>query len=301
MIRTVTGLWGWWRALRRRGREVLGMNQRNLHLIYPHNPRRHFPLADDKLKTKERLLEAGVPVPATYRVYRYFYELAQLEADLAGHADFVIKPAHGSGGGGIVVIAGRDGAGWVGPGGRHYPPETLRRHISDIIFGVYSFDLSDAAFIEERVRQHPQMSRLSPQGLADVRVILLRDEPLLAMTRLPTVASAGRANLHQGAVGAGIDLASGRTTHAILGNSPVETHPDTGIPLIGRPIPWWDEVLAIARRAARAMPLKYLGVDICLGERGPVMLEINVRPGLQIQNANLCGLRGRAARLLSTP
>ena len=297
MSGSLAKLWHQWRLLRKHARAVLGMNQRNLHCIYPHNPRRHFPLADDKLRTKTLLQTAGVPVPVTYRVYRYFYELSDLKSDLLKYNDFVIKPARGSGGGGIVVIAGRDGDDWLGPGGRRYTLDELRKQISDIIFGVYSFDLSDAAVIEERVLQHAQMTILSPFGLADVRVILLQNQPVLAMSRIPTRASDGRANLHQGAVGLGIDLETGRTTHAILKNEPLRAHPDTGEALIDRVIPHWPEIMHIARRAAAAVPLKYLGVDIGVSDHGPVLIEINVRPGLQIQNANLVGLRGRMRAL----
>ncbi len=293
MSRSVLDWWQRWRELRARTRQVLTMNQRNLRFIYPYNPRRHFPLADDKLRTKELMREVGVPVPATYQAYNYFYELQHLERDLDAHADFVIKPSQGSGGGGIVVVAGREGPHWVGPSGKKFHLGELRKHISDIIFGVYSFDMADRVIIEERVRQHPEMALLSPFGLADVRVILFKDEPMFAMTRVPTRASDGRANLHQGALGIGIDLGSGKTTHAILHNQPVKTHPDTGEVLLGRTLPYWDEILRIARLAGQAVPLKYLGVDISIAQTGPVLLEINVRPGLQIQNANLAGLRAR--------
>ena len=40
----------------------------------------------------------------------------------------------------------------------------------------------------------------------------------MAMLRLPTKASGGRANLHQGAIGAGVDLVTGVTHHAVLKN-----------------------------------------------------------------------------------
>ena len=269
------------------------MNQRNLHYIYPYNRRRHFPLADDKIVTKDIMQRAGIPVPQTYRIYTHFYELRTLARDLAPHRDFVVKPSQGSGGGGIIVVSERRDDGWVGPSGKVYRADELRKHLSDIIFGVYSFDLHDRVLIEQRVNQHADMTALSPFGLADVRVILFQDEPMLAMTRIPTRRSEGRANLHQGALGVGIDLATGRTTHAILHGAPVETHPDTGVRLIDRAIPFWSEVLRVAGLAARAVPLKYLGVDISLSETGPVLLEINVRPGLQIQNANNVGLRAR--------
>lgn len=286
-----------WAAARGRALNVLGMNQRNLNYIYPNNARRDFPIADDKIVTKETLARAGVPMPETYRIYSRFFELRNLEKDLNAYRDFVIKPSQGSGGGGIIVIAGKEGEDWIGVSGKSYTLFDIKKHISDIIFGVYSFDLHDRALIEARIVQHDEMNVLSPFGLADVRVILHRDEPVLSMTRIPTSTSEGRANLHQGAVGAGIDLATGRTVHAILKGEPVERHPDTGVPLIGRAIPFWGRVMEISRSAAQAVPLKYLGVDISISQAGPVLLEINVRPGLEIQNANVKGLRSILERI----
>ncbi len=269
---------------------VLGMNRRNLSYIYPNNMRRDFPLADDKLQTKTVLAAAGVPMPETYFSYGYFFDLKNLNRDLSSLTDFVIKPAQGSGGGGIIVIADKRGDRWVSAGGTIHTLDGIRSQITDILFGVYSFGLSDHAVVEERIAQHEQMDVLSPFGLADIRLILLHGEPILAMARVPTRASDGKANLHQGAVGIGIDLQKGVTTHGIMEGNAVTHHPDTGEQLLGRSLPHWDETMAVGRRAARAVPLKYLGVDISLAARGPVVLEINVRPGLQIQNANATGM-----------
>ena len=273
------------------GAAVLGMNRRNLNYIYPGNPRKHFQLADDKLKTKAIMQQHGIPVPRTIRTYSNFFEIRALGTDLAAVDSFVIKPATGSGGGGILVVASRDEDDWIGISGKRHTAAELKKHISDILFGIYSFDISDSAIIEERIEQHADMTVLSPFGLADIRVLLFRDEPVMSMTRLPTRQSEGRANLHQGAVGVGIDLSTGRTTHAIFKGNPLTEHPDTKEPLIGRAIPCWNLILSIAREAAKAVPLKYLGVDISVSTNGPVLLEINVRPGLEIQNANLTGLR----------
>ncbi|MFZ2161446.1 MAG: sugar-transfer associated ATP-grasp domain-containing protein [Sideroxyarcus sp.] len=283
----------WWTRLdevRGHASRVLAMNRRNLHYIYTHNQRKHFPLADDKLLAKEVLIAAGVNMPRTHRTYSYFYELRNLENDLGVYDDFVIKPAQGSGGNGIIVIVGRNGEDWVGISGRIYTAYDLRKHISDIIFGVYSFDLGDRAIIESRIVQHAEMSELSPLGLADVRLIMCDEKPVMSMTRVPTRQSDGKANLHQGALGVAIDIASGITTHAQFLGQPVETHPDTGLSVLGRRLPFWTEVTDLAERAAQAVPLKYLGVDISISPDGPLLLEINVRPGLEIQNVNGRGM-----------
>lgn len=271
--------------------QVLSMNQRNLSYIYAHNRRRDFPLADDKLRTKELMIKAGVPVPKTFASFCNFFELNRLEQALDEHREFVIKPAQGRGGGGIIVIVDRTPRHWIGINGTRYTLEEFKKHLADIIFGVYSLDRQDVAVIEERICQHPTMTRYSPYGLADIRVILFHDQPVLAMSRIPTRESGGRANIHQGALGVGIDLETGRMTHAVCKGRPRRHHPDSEERLVGGTIPHWDEVVRLSRRAAEALPMKYLGVDISLTENGPVLLEVNVRPGLEIQNANKGGLR----------
>ncbi|HSM99339.1 MAG TPA: sugar-transfer associated ATP-grasp domain-containing protein [Gallionella sp.] len=279
-----------WDGARARAATVLSMNRRNLHYIYTRNQRKHFPLADDKLLAKEVLMAAGVRMPETYRTYSHFYQLRNLERELEVFQDFVIKPAQGSGGNGIIVIVGRSGRDWLGISGKIYTLYDLQKHISDIIFGVFSFDLGDRAIIESRIIQHAEMQELSPLGLADVRVIMCDDMPVMSMTRIPTRQSDGKANLHQGALGVAIDIASGVTTHGRFLGEPMERHPDSGIHLIGRTLPYWPEIIELARLAARAVPLKYLGVDISISPDGPQLLEINVRPGLEIQNVNERGM-----------
>lgn len=273
------------------GGDILTMNQRNLEYIYPLNARKDFPLSDDKLQTKELLQAEGIPVPGTYHAYRYFFDLRDLQVDLDRLSDFVIKPARGHGGGGILVIVEKDGDEWISAGGTRYTIAAIRRQLSDIIFGIYSSGLGDAAIVEERLLLHPDMARLSPLGLPDVRLILCNHQPILAMTRIPTRASDGKANLHQGALGIGVDLQTGAMVNAILGDEEVRYHPDTDELLIGQVIPDWAEIMAVGVQVARSVPLKYLGVDIAATPDGPKVLEINVRPGLQIQNANRMGMR----------
>lgn len=279
------------RNFHKNSRGVLSINQRNLQYIYPKNRREHYPLADDKVLTKELLIPAGVPMPKTFMTYGNFYELANLADDLAGHNDFVIKPAKGRVGGGIITVSERRGNNWLSLNGQEYSLNHLKRHISDIIFGVFSYDLQDRAIIEELILQHRDLQRLSPFGLADVRLIIMDDKTIMPMLRVPTKDSDGKSNLHQGALGVGIDLQTGITNNAVWMGKEITHHPDSSFPLIGQQLPFWAEIIKIGETASRATPLNYLGVDIGIGRQGPVMLEINVRPGLEIQNINNCGLR----------
>lgn len=282
-----------WRALRRRG--VMGINERNSRLTLRINPRQHFPRVDDKLRSKALCQAAGIPVPGLLAVARHHFELRQLVEKLASYSSFVVKPARGAMGNGILVILARDGERLLRPGGRSLSTSDLAYHAAGIISGLYSLSgQTDVAMVEERLVVHPDMARISTDGIPDVRVIIYRGVPIMAMTRLPTARSAGRANLHQGAIGAGIDLSSGRITHAVLHNDFVGRHPDNGEPLRGCTVPEFARVLEIAVAAADQTGLGYVGADAVVDAAlGPMILELNARPGLAIQMANHAGLLPR--------
>jgi alpha-L-glutamate ligase-like protein len=280
------------RALAARRRDLYGINRRNVELVYAHNPRRHYPVADDKLLAKERLSAAGVPVPDTLVVCDGLFAIPRVLDRLAEASDFVIKPASGGGGRGIVVVGARLGPGrWRRAGGSELSEPQLQRHLAEIVLGAHSDMLADRALIEPRIDPHPIFRELWADGLCDVRVITLHARPVMAMVRVPTAQSGGRANLHQGGLGLAIDLASGRTFRALHRGASVTHHPESGSALIGIALPSWAQILDVSRRAAEAVPLGYLGCDVVVDrERGPLILEINARPGLEIQNVNGLGL-----------
>jgi alpha-L-glutamate ligase-like protein len=148
--------------------------------------------------------------------------------------------------------------------------------------------------IETLVHFDPQFANLTYHGVPDIRVIVFKGYPVMAMTRLPTRMSHGKANLHQGAIGAGIDLATGLTFGGVSGNHLVEEHPDTGQRIEGFRVPYWSRIISMAAHCYEAVELGYLGVDIVLDrDLGPLILELNARPGLNIQLANRRGLRSR--------
>ena len=286
----------WFRNLmeiQKRASEVLSINNRKLGFIYPNNKRSHFPIANDKLQCKKILCSVGVAVPETHFSYGYFYELHTLEEDLSTLADFVIKPANGSAGNGIVVIVRQADDGWYSIGGHFYSLPDIKKHLSDIIFGVYSHDMMDQAIIEQRIVQHDHINLICDLGLSDIRIILYKDQPVMAMSRIPTSESDGKANLHQGAIGLGIDIETGITTHAIQDGRSITVHPDSQKSIIGITIPFWSQLIEMSVKAAEAVPLKYLGVDIAISNQGPVMIEINARPGIEIQNANNTPIRSQ--------
>ena len=274
-------------------REALGLNRRNQEFLLQLNPPSLVGLVDHKVQTKEVLARHGLPVPETFGRYGRQRELDRLTREIERRPDFALKPARGAGGEGVVVIAGRTHDRLVKASGGQLRLGDLVAHAADIIAGAFSLSQArDEAILEHRLAPEPVLAGYSPGGIPDVRVLLFRGVPVMAMLRLPTHASDGRANLHVGGVGVGIDLASGRAVHAICRDRAVVTHPDTQQPLSAIQVPCWDDILQLAARSYDAIPLGYCGIDIVIDVHlGPVILELNARPGLSIQLANHRGLR----------
>ena len=274
---------------------VLGLNCRNGDYIMKFNRRHHYPLVDDKVLCKKRLQEQGLAVPDLIGIARWMQQAAQIDELLGGSNEFVIKPAHGSGGDGILVITDRKSDYFVDSDGMLVQHEDLEYHMTNVIGGLYSLGgQPDVAMIESLVHFDPAFSDLTYHGVPDIRVIVYRGYPVMAMIRLPTRQSHGKANLHRGAIGVGVDLCSGITVGGVSGNAPVSEHPDTGSAVAGFAIPHWSRMVSMAARCYEAVGLGYLGVDIVLDrDLGPLILELNARPGLNIQIANRQGLGKR--------
>ncbi|MFK8031860.1 MAG: alpha-L-glutamate ligase-like protein [Gammaproteobacteria bacterium] len=279
--------------LRRAG--VVGINKRNADCIMQYNQRRLYPLVDNKILTKNLAQEAGMGVPELYAVIETQRDVSRLQDILIKHEQFVMKPAHGSGGDGILVIENVTERGLLRHDGTNLSFDEARYHASTTLSGQYSLGgLPDKLMVEYRVLFDPLFEKISYQGVPDIRVIVFQGYPIMSMVRLPTRASGGKANLHQGAIGVGIDIATGVTNTASIGNDVIDAHPDTGHPIADLEIPGWNDILVLAARCFDITGLGYLGVDIVLDkDRGALILELNARPGLNIQVANSTGLGKR--------
>jgi alpha-L-glutamate ligase-like protein len=281
------------RRLRFLSQHVLGLNRRDHALLSRYNPRSAFQIVDHKLKAKAALTALGIPVVETLATYRFQYDIRRFAQAARAWHEFVIKPAQGAGGQGVVIVTAQRDDAFRTSEDRWVPIPQMESHLSDILGGVFSLNQRyDEALIERRLHAHPALARLSFRGLPDIRVLVFRGVPLMAMLRLATLASKGRANLHARGIGVGVDLVTGRGAAAVLGNRFITRHPDSEQPLCDVQIPHWDDVLYLAARCADAVALGLLGVDVTLDtELGPRVLELNARPGLTIQLANRRGLR----------
>jgi alpha-L-glutamate ligase-like protein len=289
------------RSLKEKG--VLGMNCRNAEYIMRHNPRAAFPRVDDKVLTKKLAAEYQIPTPRLHHVFHHHGAIRDLGSVLGELREFVVKPARGTGGSGILLVMDRTSEGFTKSSGETISREDLAYHIGSILSGIYSLEgLEDRALIEALIIPDPVFDEVSYRGVPDIRIVVYRGVPVMAMVRLPTRASDGKANLHRGAIGAGISMGSGTTVTAVHHSLVVTHHPDTQQPVSGILVPYWNEMLLIAARACEMTGLGYLGVDLVIDrERGPLLLEMNARPGLAIQMANRAGLATRLERVDQAP
>lgn len=295
-------------------RDVLGLNSRNHMYTSVYNTRSGKVIANSKLLTKKTLSAAKVRVPETFAIIRSMEVLDDFDF-LKLPADFVVKPNNGLGGQGIVVIErqGEFAGEWIDSQGEVWEVSDLKLHIADILAGRYSMDdVSDIAYIEERVRVHPTFAKYSYHGTPDIRVIVFNKIPVMSYVRLPTEESGGRANLFQGAAAVGIDIATGITTYGVHHAKPAEFFPGTRRKLANIQVPQWEEILETAIAATETIGLGYMASDIVLQPIDnlelkasptevvpavPMILEVNAQPGLKIQIANRAGLRERLARI----
>jgi alpha-L-glutamate ligase-like protein len=272
--------------------DVLTMTVRNREFIGKYNSPDVMALLT-KDNAKALLMPLGVPVATTYMVLRERADLEKFKTWLADHDTFALKPSSAYGGEGIMLAKGRRGEMYDTNFGAMTKSQ-IETHAFSIVEGQFHGGQKDSAIVEELLVEDAGLRGIVPIGLADIRVISFLGYPVMAMMRIPTEMSGGKANIHMGAVAAGVRISTGIIVHSVWTGLPSPDHPDTGVRLLGQQVPSWDEILEVAAEAQRLLGIGYAGVDIALDARkGPVVMEVNRRPGLEIQNANAAGLLRR--------
>lgn len=279
---------------------ILGLNARNLLYIKPFNPRKAIALADDKMRTKAFLATRGIPVAKIYARITSRKDLRSFDFQSLPEA-CALKPNRGFGGEGILILKGRRHGTFLEQGKNIMPERRLREHLEDILDGRFSIDgRPDTAFFEKLLVPHECFAEFRPAGLPDIRIVVFNLIPVMAMLRIPTTQSGGKANVHCGGIGIGIDLANGTTTHAAQYNSIIHNLPH-GRAASGIQIPDWPRLLLIASHIQEITNIGYLAVDLTIdAEQGPLLLEVNARAGLMVQVANVAPLRKRLERIKGT-
>lgn len=275
-------------------KDILTMNDRNFSYV-SQNSIEAMQMADDKLATKNLMLENDISTPDLYATFQDRNDLNNYDFENIPD-DFVLKPNAGLWWEGIMVIVSRkDKNTFISASGKEITIKDIKNHIIEILEWAFSINgWSDLCLMEKRLVLHPMFHDICYKWIPDIRVIVYKNIPVMAMVRLPTKMSEWKANLHLWWVWAWIDIVTGVTNHAVMLWKPIEINPDTNNPVTGVQIPHWDKVLEIAIRSQQVSWIAYLWADIVIDEKlWPVILELNARPGLAIQISNMQPLKKR--------
>ena len=282
-----------------KAKNILGINARN-SVYLRQSSGRSKAIVRSKYATKILLNNNDLPTAEIYGILGTQEDIQDFNWDKLQN-NFVIKPTNGYAGTGVVAFNKKtDENHWLDMLGKTWDLDDIKLHCNDILAGQYSIHGSNHnVIIEERIPIHPKLAKYSYKGTPDVRIIVFNSVPVMAMLRLPTEESGGRANVTQGAIAVGIDIATGITTHAVAHKSQAIRYlPGTKKKLNGLLIPEWNKALEIAVKATQAAGLAFSGVDLFLHpDKGPMVVELNAAPGLSIQAANRAGLRRRLERV----
>ena len=281
--------------------DLLGMNARNLDYCF-RNSTRATKVAASKILTKKILVEQSLPTPAIHAIVSQRGRVDKIKWEEFG-TRFVIKPEAGLGGNGVLVVRKKikGKLEWITASGQRVGEEDLRMHVWDILEGRYGGSGGRyRAFVEELVTIHPRLKKYTYQGTPDLRMIVYNQVPVMAMLRLPTKESEGRANLHQGAIGVGVDIATGITTYGVHHGEMIRYLPGSKKrKLNGVQLPYWSKILRTGLEVMKVVGLNYGAVDFGFDEESKEgkVFEVNRAPGLSIQLANRSGLRKRLRRV----
>jgi len=274
----------------------LGINARNHLYVSRYNSREAKKFADNKLYTKRFLQSRHIGVAKLYHVVKSNKDLQNLDLKTLPKS-FVIKPNRGYGGEGILVINGRKGGQFISVSGEKYSTEEIFYHCVDILDGKYAISgIRDQVIIEEFLESHPDFKNILPEGLPDLRILVFNHVPIIGMLRIPTKNSQGKANLHLGAIGVGIDMGTGKTTYGIQGNRYIRKFTN-GESVENFQVPHWDEILKISSQIQKISKIGYMAVDLSITKTGIKVLEVNARAGLSVQICNRAFLKTRLEKV----
>lgn len=277
---------------------ILWQNARNLNYIKWYNDSIAKKLADSKLKTKEFLSEKWISVAETLMVIEKHGDIRE---DSLSHLDlpFVVKPNSWYGWKGIIVFDKKDiDWNYISNWWKIYSKKMLKSHFSDIIDWFFSLSwYRDSIIIEKKILLDHQIELLWKFWLPDIRVLVFNKVPVMAMLRVPTLQSWWKANLHAWACWVWIDIWTGKLTYITKSSKIIKSIPDIW-DIRWIKIPKWEEILTLAVKVQFITNIWYVWCDIVLDDKKwPILLEMNIRPWLEVQVANMSPLKDRLDRV----
>lgn len=149
--------------------------------------------------------------------------------------------------------------------------------------------------VEGYVIQHPKMATLCPASVNTIRVVtissnskpIMKDSDKRADIAYTALRIGGGNsivdNFHSGGMCVAIDMETGKicTPATDMEGNVFEKHPMTGTEFMGFEIPFYHETMELILKTIREKKIEgYLGWDIAITENGPVLIELNDRPGV---------------------
>lgn len=207
-----------------------------------------------------------------FRAYtgREYLDLTQVDADVfrsfvQRHEAVFVKPADDFGGHGIRKITMED---------FESNTELYQQLIAE-----------GCVLAEEAIRQHPQLNVLNSSCINTLRMVtLVKDGEAHHMYTLIRVGSGTGVvdNISSGGMYAPI-WEDGKIAKPAFCDSTglyYDAHPMTLVPFAGFEIPDYEEAVELVKRAALEVEqIKYVGWDVAMTEKGPVLVEGNILPG----------------------
>jgi len=232
-------------------------------------------LFENKLICYQLCAAGGFPLPRQYALIKPTDDFrSQIRHILdSENSTIILKPFDGQGGKGIVV-AYRDGD--------KYLVKSNKNHICDLD----EFVLNRPVVVQEFVDQHPYMKQFST-SVNTVRVVTMlterNDVILIGSFVRFGLNNSNVDNLSSGGIAAGVNVATGEMYESAISFNGREylAHPSTGKEFKGCRIPRWDTVVELSERVQRYFFYhKMLGIDICMTEEGPLIIELNAEPDM---------------------
>ena len=277
---------------------ILWQNARNLDFIWKYNTNEAKELADSKLKTKDFLSKKWISVSESIFVIKNHKELEETDLNTF-ETPFVVKPNAGYWWKWILIIDKKDSENnFITNDWQIFNYDELNQHLNDILDGFYSLSWSrDKVIFERKIEIDHSVDLLWKYWLPDIRVIVFNSVPVLAMLRVPTANSKWKANLHAWACWVWIDIWSWRLTYITQFKKLIKS-----IPWIWDvrwiELPHWDEILSLAVKTQQVSNIWYIWCDIVLDDKvWPMILEVNIRPWLEVQVANRVPLLARLEKV----
>ncbi len=277
---------------------LLGQNARNLNYIKGYNTKIAKKLADSKLKTKEFLKINSVAIPETISILENVFDLSESIFEKLT-PPFVVKP-NGWFWWKWILIISKISSDWnyITNDEKIFSKTKLLDHFRDILDWFYSLSWNrDKVLIEKKIELDEEIELLWKYWLPDIRIVVFNMVPVMAMLRVPTQLSNGKANIHAWACWVWIDIWTWKLTYITSYSKIIKSIPWIWDVRWLR-LPWWDKALALAVKAQQITKIWYLWCDIVLDKsKWPLVLELNIRPWLEVQMANLSALKDRLKKV----